>query len=329
MFRLSTKALILFCHQLGVMTEAGVPLRRALATLRRVSRGSLRRVTGAISDDLAAGRTFTEAIDRCGRAFPVLARNLVLVGERTGNLEEVLKGLSEYYELQQRIIRRMLSKMILPLLQYVFAIAVLAAVAWIRQSLLDQPPKGFLGSPLGILAVGWGLLPGGWLAYLLVTRVLGGARPVHEFLLRIPVLRRVMRSFAIGRFSWCMALCMDSAVSVRDALALSLRATGNRAFAARERAISGKVASGGTLSEALAETRLFPLEFIEIVAVGEESGKLSESFRRQADNHFEDAGASATALAMVAAGALWVLVAAFIVYQIFLMFSQYLQALSF
>lgn len=327
MFRLSLKSLILFCHQLGVMTSAGVPLRRALATLQRLGRGRLRRVTRDIADDIGAGHTFAQAIERRGRAFPALARNLVVVGEATGNLDDVLKQLADYYEMQRSILKQMLSKMILPIIQYLAAIGVLAIVAWIRQTFMNQPPAGFFGSPTGILVVGWGVVPGVWVGYLVVTRTLGGARPVHEILLQIPLLRRAMRSFAVGRFAWCMALCVESAVRIVDALRLSLKATGNQAFAARERAIVDRVKGGATVAGSLAETRLFPVEFIEIASVGEESGKLSESFRHQAKLYFEDARASASALATLASGLVWVLIAGFIIYQIFLMAGAYLRAL--
>lgn len=332
MFRLTLKSLSLFFRQMGTMLEAGVPVRRALSTVRRVARGRVRRIADEIAEDLAAGRALAESIERRGAAFPPLARQLVHVGERAGALEPVFLSLADFFELLRSLYRRVLAKMALPLIQFYLAVGIVALVAWIRGSFIAQTEASGAalagGAPLRILAFGWGLPPAIFFAYFFFTRTLGGARIVHEAVLRLPVLNRLARAFAVARFSWCMSLCSDAGMNVLDSLAMSLDATGNAAFAGRKGRAAARISAGGRISEALAETELFRPEYLEIVSVGEESGKLSETFRHQAGQHFEDAKMGANALGMAVAGLVWVAVAGFIVFQIFSMAAGYLQAIQ-
>ena len=330
--RLDLKSLGLFCRQLGTMLDAGVPLRRSLGSLHRLARGGLRKLVTEISSDVAEGASFAESLKHRGRAFPPLTLNLVNVGERTGNLEAVLLSLADYYDMLRGIFKRVMSKMALPLLQYIAAIGVLAIAKWLRQSFLPAESReastGFLDTPLALLLIGWGVLPGAYLAYLFVTRTLGGARTVHEVLLKIPVLHKLMRAFALGRFCWCMSLCVDSGVSIHDSLKLSLSATDNAAFVGRTERITEHLRGGHSLRDSLEAGGLFPVDFLEIVQVAEESGKLTESMRHQADQHFENAKMGANAVGMAASGLVWLCVAAFIIYQIFKFAVVYINALQ-
>lgn len=333
MFRLSLKSLSLFFRQMGSMLEAGVPVRRALDTIRRVGRGRLRKVTVEVAEDIGGGHTLAESLQRRGAAFPPLACNLVRVGEQAGALEPVFISLADFFELLRALYRRVLGKMALPLIQFYLAIGVLALVAWIRSTFLQVGAEGMATlrtgwSPTRILVVGWGLPPFVFFAYYFFTRTLGGARVFHEVVLRLPVLNRLARAFAVARFSWCMAICTEAGMGALDSLDMSLEATGNAVFAGRKGRALARISSGGRMSEALADMGLFSPEYLEIVSVAEEAGKQSESFRHQAGVHFENAKMGANALGMALAGLVWVAVAVFIIIQIFTFAQQYLQAIQ-
>jgi type II secretory pathway component PulF len=187
--------------------------------------------------------------------------------------------------------------------------------------------EGTSGNSGTILLVGYGAPAALVLAYYAVVRPMGATRLVHETLLRVPVIGRVVRSLALARFSLIMHLMYEAGAPLRDALRRALEGTGNAAFAARARAAVGAL-EHGTLTEALQNTGLFPLEDLNIVAVAEESGKLSERLDWLAAHHADQAEAGLRALVIVTARLIYVAVAAVIVFFIVKFFMRYAGALQ-
>ena len=316
--RLSLKRLALFSRQLGNMVGAGIPLRRALGTLRKTARGRVGRTIERIADDVSQGHSFSDAVNARGNDFPPLMQSLIHVGEETGSLDIVLDRLADYYEMQRNLMRRLVGRLILPCLQYLAAVLVVALATMVASMLpTGGNPFGVGLPPYAILALGWGLVPAAWLVYLFFTRYLGGARPIHELALRLPIVGHLMRTFAVGRFSWCMSLCTNSGMGVFDAAGMSLAATANAAFAGRSARVQQDLRGGCTLYEALTHAELFPVEFLEIVDVAEQSGSLTDSLERASRQYFEDAERGAQAMASAVGWLIWVLIAIFIIIMIF------------
>jgi len=318
MFRLSLKEMALIFRQLGNMLSAGIALRRGLDTLGKSARARRRKLLNQIGGDIDSGHRLAEALQRCGTAFPPLAQNLVRVGEETGNLDVVLLRLADYYEKQRKVMNRLIGQLILPFLQYFLAVGVIALTTWFGATMAaGANPFSLDMTPLQILLLGWGLPPAVYVAYKLFTVFFGGGRAIHELALRIPIVGGLMRTFALGRFSWCMSLCTDSGMSAFDGVALSLAATGNAAFHSRASRVQEDLRGGARMTEALDRTQLFSREFIEIVDVAEESGQLTDSLGRVSKQYFEDAERRAHALGSAAGWAVWVIIAIFIIMMIF------------
>ena len=332
MFRLSLKALHLFFYQLGTMLSAGLPVRRALATLEKATSGRLRGICARIGGELEQGESLAGALTSQASAFPRMARNLVAAGERSGALDETCSALAAYFEMMRGIIRKFTGKIALPVLQFLAAVAILALVKWIAQSFIPKSglaaQTGFLDSPAGILLCGWGLLPLAVVLYLVITRVLGGARIMHEILLRAPVLNKLMLHFALGRFFWALSFCMNAGMGAVEALAVSAKASGNAAFEDRAQRALELVREGNSMREALAALNLLSVVDLEMVAVAEESGSSIESFQRLSRHHFEAAEFASGMFARVMAGAIWLVVVIFIIVQIFRFASMYISGLT-
>ena len=131
-----------------------------------------------------------------------------------------------------------------------------------------------------------------------------------------------MRSLALARFSLIMYLMYEAGVLIGEALGKSLEGTNNGAFAARARRATATI-EHGTLTEALEGTGLFPLEYLQIIAVAEESGKLSERLEWLASHYADKSEAALRALVTVIARLIYLAVACVIVYFIFKFFTRY------
>jgi type IV pilus assembly protein PilC len=325
--RLGLKNLAGFSRQLGTMLDAGLPIRRALAVVERSARPPTKGIYRRVGVAIEQGDTLSQALEREGRAFPLLYTRVVHMGEVVGSLDKVFVRLADYYDFVRTVWMRLITRLVYPVFQYWALIGVLTGLAYIRSMIL---PNGD-GSPraaITVLCIGVLIFFAPIIAYFLLTRSLGGSRMAHELLLRMPVVGRVFRTLALARFCWSMELMTDSGVNIYNALQWSMEATANGAFEGRTPAIIQRIKDGLPLSKSLEMSGLFPNDCIEMVAVAEESGSLPDTFKRLARNYFEAADMAVRALVTAFSWLIWIGVASVIIYYIFTMAMTYIGALN-
>jgi type II secretory pathway component PulF len=320
---LSRKELIWMSHTLETMLSAGVPITRVLDVMARQAKTPRgRRGLAAAGARLAQGATLAEALREQG-SFPPFFISLVDAGEQSGSLERTAGELAHYYEFRQRIWSKFLGQIALPVLQYVAAVAVVSFAHYVVAMLADEP------SHLGLwLGIGYGAplaLVGG---YWLLSGLLGGRKLIHELILCLPVVGPAARDMALAQFSLVLFLLYEAAFPIVDALRRALNSTGNAAFAARGDRAALSIEGSGSLTDALRATGLFPEDYLQVTAVAEESGKVSERLNWLAAHHAERAERSMAALVTALAWTIYAAVAAVIITFIFRMFMRYIASLN-
>ena len=323
LFGISKKRLARLLHDLGTMLEAGLTIRRALTVLAKNPRDlRLGRVLRTIGADIEQGFSLTEAVEHQGPYFPPLMKQLLQVAEASGSLGPVCLRLAAYYEMQVQIRRKMLGKLAYPTVQILAAIFIIYMLNFIFGSLAQGPLAGAAPIANGVL-VALQLVVGLIVAYFLLKPFLSQMRIVDDLLLHVPLLGKVMRTLAMARFSWALHLMLEAGAGTMEALTRSMRATNNGAFTGRAPRLLRAIADGAGLRDGLEETGLFPLDYLEIISVAEESGMLSESLDRQATARFEDAERAITALTTAIAYTVRVAVMIVIVAMIFALARAY------
>jgi type IV pilus assembly protein PilC len=146
--------------------------------------------------------------------------------------------------------------------------------------------------------------------------------------MKIPVVGGCMQAFGLARFSWAYSLTQQSGMPIDRSIEASLRATSNGAFIGQSPRICAAINAGEEFSDALAEARLFPDEFLEIVRVAETSGTVPEALERLSPQFEDQARRSLNALVAALSWLVWLLVAAFIVFVIFSIFMWYMDLLN-
>jgi len=325
-FRLSLKRLANFSRRLATSLEAGIPLLRALQVMSRNSRGADRRMYDRLIADLEGGSTFGEALELQGRAFPVMFKRLVTVGESSGGLDIVLKQLADYYDFVRSIWRKMIGQLMYPIFEYLAMAAVLAILAYVFTMIGNNGSAEMAALKVFGFWVGVGCLP--IAAYFLITRALGGARPVHEVLIRIPGIGGIFRTLALSRFCWSMDLMLNAGVPIFNAVTWSLESTANGAYAALAPRVVGDLKEGIPLAETLRGTGLFPDDLIEMVHVGTESGSMPDLFRRMSRLYQEKFDLAMKAVTIMLGWLVWFIVAGVIIYHIFTLYGATITATS-
>ncbi len=318
--RLPLSALIDLCRALRHYLGAGLTLRDVFRN--RAAKGSLavRPVAARISAGLESGDGLEELLKKESAAFPPLFTALATVGEQTGMLPEVFRELEKYFQLQLRLRRQFLTQITWPAISLVSAIFVIAGLIWILGLIggaFDPIGLGTGGGPALLFLIAAFVLLGGVFGLYVGARRVLGAGVLDAWLLRLPAVGPCLEAMAVTRFCLALRLTLETAMPIARCLRLSFRATGNAAFEAASDTAQKSVKAGEELSVALAKTRLFPEQFQQVLAVGEESGRLTDVLEHQGEQYAEESERRLKALATTAGWGVYLIVAGIIIFCIF------------
>lgn len=279
----------LLTRQLATLVGAGVPIMSALQSLSaQVDDPESRRVLVEIQEGVRSGMSLARAVEAHPDTFPELYVSMVRAGEESGTLALSLSRLADHLEEQARTINRVRSALTYPLLMasvaglvVVFLLSfVVPKIVGVFSNLgqaLPLPTRALIAVS-NLFAAGWWVL----VIVLGVLTVLGrrylatdrGKRARDAFLLRLPILGRIAHLSALSRFARTLATMVAGGIPIDRSLRIVAPVVGNAVIAERIEAAAARVVEGTSLSEALRQHAEIPPTLVQMVAVGEESGKL-------------------------------------------------------
>lgn len=312
---ISKKNLAQLCDRIGTALHAGVDMLHVFRS--EASRGPARQRAKMqlVHDRIRQGDTLAEAFRRCDGYFPSLVRDMVDVGEQTGRIEAVFQQLAEHYREELSLRRTFLATVAWPVLQLLMAILAMGFLIWLTGLLgANQGIMGFKGNG-GALKwfVMWGVLFA-VVALFIQAMNRGWLGPLPMAIaMRIPKVGSCLRTMALARLAWTMAMALEAGMDARRVMKLALRSTQNVHFTSLSPAVDAQITAGREFHEALAATRAFPDEFLSSLEMAEISGTQSESMIRLAREYRERANSAFKILAMVAGGLVWLAIIAMFV----------------
>ena len=330
--RVPPGTLAIVSRSLATMLESGIQIRKAIGIAsKKAMHAPTKKVLREISDAIQGGSDISQALREHGNFFPTLFIEMVTMAEETGSLPEVLRHLAEHYEANIRMKKELIGSLIWPVFQLVAAIFVIAILILVLGLIggdddisnivfgLKGPTDAmiWLTGTLGTFAAMFAV-------WLMIQKAAQAKAIVDPMLLMVPVLGRCMRSFAIARFSWSYYLTQQTGMPVNRSLQGSLKATGNGAFVSQTPFITSAVMEGSSLTESLKQSRLFPVEFLEMVSVAEESGTVPEALHRLSPHFEEDARRALKILTSAISVVVWLFVAGFIIFFVFKVMLTYI-----
>ena len=297
---LGTAHQYLFTEQLAHLLTAGMTLDEALGVLeKRLKHPKLNSLSQGLHRALVDGRSLSQALRDYPRIFSPLYVNLVSAGEASGALPDILKRLVTHLADVKGLRDRVQQALIYP------AVLVVAGIGLIITFMTVMVPKltGFFkgsGQPLPpatqilvdanyilmhywwvVLAAGFGL----YSAWKVFTRTPEGRKAWDFFMWRIPVYSRILRFRYYAQFARTLGTLIENGVTLLRALELLEEISGNEYVRHRMLAVRKAVVDGATLSVALGEQGIFPELFVDMMAVGEQTGKLANTMHMVADVH--------------------------------------------
>jgi type II secretory pathway component PulF len=300
--RISSKDVLAITTQLSTALRAGLPLLSGLELLRKQHhKQAVREMLGELVDAVSAGQSLSEAMAKHKRAFSPLYLSMIRVGETGGILEQTSVQLADMLNREEKIKTNMKNASAYPIFVLCLGIAsVIIIITWILPKILST-----LGADLTVLPLPTRILMGissfvqglftsffGWIVLFGIaagfyhmtkwTRTTGRLQ-YDTFKLRIPILGSVLRTIAVGRFARTLGALTMGGVTILEALGVVRDTLGNELLGREIDTVAEKVKRGEPLANPLEDSGYFPPLLVQIVAVGEQTGKLDELLLNAAD----------------------------------------------
>ena len=301
--RVGRQEFLVFNQELATLLKAGMPLVQSLDILRqRVSNLTFKAALDGIYDRVKAGTSLSDAFSEHGSMFPPVYAASLMAGERSGNLDSVIRRYVAYEKVIGTVRKRTISALIYP------AILVAMMVVLIGIIVLKVVPSfsDFYGNfdrplPLStrmIVAVSNFFVGNVWLILAIVVAATVGAtvwvrhpaqRPVfHRFLLTLPWLGETIRKFATAQVARTLATLLGGGIPLVNAIEISGRSMSNRHLARELDDVRLRVQEGQSFAAALRDRASFPDVAVKMVEVGESTGALQEMLNSLADFYDEE-----------------------------------------
>ncbi len=284
-----SSTLPVFTKQCSLLLEANVPLMRTLAILaEQLEDQAFRTLLSEVRESIKEGKSLSEALSAHPRVFSTMYVQMVKAAEAGGMLSEGLSRLADYLERQAHLKGRLINTLMYPaILAGVGLLILVGLVAFVipqitsvfseMQESLPLPTIILLNLSAFLNRYGWelgllglvGVTSGYW--FLSTSR---GRNWGNRQMLRLPILGKILLHAALSRFAQTLGTLLNSGVSLLEGLHIAQKVLGNRFLESRVEQTAKQVREGQSLADPLNRSQTFPSLFVNMVAVGEQTGDL-------------------------------------------------------
>lgn len=300
--KVSDADIAVILRDLAVMAETGVPFVEALdAVIVTAKTPTIQSGLQKLKEEIVGGRGLSAGMRSANGVFPVIVSEMVKVAEEGGRLDKALSSAATYVERSADLRKKVMNAMLYPIVLSVIAFAtlvimvtfVLPRFANIFKTMKTQIPPitqfmlnmgdSIKSHPIPVI--------GGFVTVIILAKLAWATPSIHRaisgFLLKVPVLGELLRRLALSRAFQSIATLISSNVSLMSAMEHGAKVAGNPIIHDALLRARNSIEHGVSMSDALTETRAFPQTLIQMVSVGERTGRLSLLMTSSA-NHMEE-----------------------------------------
>jgi|EndMetStandDraft_3_1072993.scaffolds.fasta_scaffold26287_2 type IV pilus assembly protein PilC len=301
--KVSSREFLVFNQELATLLKAGLPLVQSLDILRRsVPNQTFKAVLDDVHERVRAGTSLSEAFEAHATLFPGVYTASLMAGEKSGNLDQVLRRFIAYVKIIGNVKRKTMSALMYPVILLLLSVVVVmvimikvvpsfadfygdfgAKLPWITQILIVISDAITHNLLLILIVVG-----GGSVAFWRWFKVPGQRQRLHAALMRAPFIGGTVTQFATSQLARTLATLLSGGIPLVTALDVASRAVGNRAMAWHVREVTQQVREGQPLAVAMNQRGVFPDVAVKMVEVGEATGALQDMLNALADFYDED-----------------------------------------
>jgi general secretion pathway protein F len=294
---LSAADLALVTRQLATLVKSGLPLEEALlAVSQQTDKPRVHSIILGVRSKVMEGHTLADGLADFPGSFPEIYRATVAASEQSGHLDAVLERLADYTDNRQQMRSRTLTAMLYPVMLFVVCVAI---VFFLLVSVVPKVVDVFRTSDAQLPLLTQLLITGSdfmreygvWLIIAIAAagylfsrwlRVESNLRRWHSFLLRLPLIGKIVRGSNTARFARTLSTLTSSTVPVLEALRISSEVVTNLPMRAAVADAAVRVREGAPIGRSLGVSKLFPPMMIHLISSGESSGELDTMLERSA-----------------------------------------------
>lgn len=315
--KVKKRDLVIFTRELSTMVSAGVPLPRSLGTLADQAENKyFKEVVSGIDHEIEAGAPLADAMAKYPHVFSEVYINMVRAGEAGGILDEILKRMATQVEKDESIRKKIRAAMAYPMVILSITIIAFFGIMIFILPKITKIIKDLAGPNAQLPVYTRALMSistfmqhnfifiiilfgGGIWGFRHYIHTEKGKYKWHALLLRMPIIGPVVAKIVVARFSRTFASLMGAGVNILEALDVTGKAVGNRVIQKELADIAANVKSGQPLGKQLMEAQFFPPIVGQMMAVGEETGKIDQILVKVADFYEEEVDTVIDSLASI------------------------------
>jgi type IV pilus assembly protein PilC len=301
--RIDPGMLLIFSQELAALLKAGLPLFQSLdVMLERQRDPLLRQSLTTVREKVKSGTALSDAFRQEGELYPPIFAASLVAGERSGNLDSVLRRFSQHLRLNQTLRKKAVSAAVYPAvlltmmagLMVVMLVFVIPNFRSFYEGLgaeLPLPTRMLLAVATtlrgNLLPITAGLLAAG-LGVVYWSRRPGFGLSLDRYLLSLPYFGALMRMYATSQLMRTLSTLLAGGLPLVNALDVAAASIGNRAMAQAVGGATGRIREGASLTIALDSTGMLEALPLEMVKVGEQTGALGDMLNAIADFYDEE-----------------------------------------
>ncbi|HBZ6547923.1 type II secretion system F family protein [Clostridium perfringens] len=296
--KVKLKDIAVFCRQFYVMLDSGLSIGKSLNILiEQCEKPKLREALIGVNGDLKRGETLASSMRKRKDVFPNLLTSMIDAGERSGNLDIILKRMAEYYEKETKIRGKIKSAMIYPIVLGVVAIiAITFILTFVMPTFVQMFEENNVDLPMSTkMVLGTSKMLGKYgiiIFLILVTAIIllgkylkseEGQYKLSSINLKIPVIKKLTQKIIVSRFTRTMGIVSSSGMSLVTSIEIVASVVGNKIAEKELLKVKEKVLKGEGLGDSIMNIKIFPPMLASMVKIGEEAGSLDSILDKTAD----------------------------------------------
>lgn len=301
--KVKVKDIAIFCRQFYTMLDAGVPILICLDILsKQIVNIKLRKTIKSIKEDVEIGESLSEAMKKYPSVFPKFLISLVASGEASGNLDIIMLRLSNYYEKENKIMNKVKSAMIYPIiLSFVALVAVIFILTYVMPTFTELFEGNGTEIPLStklLMSLSNGIKEN-WISIVFLIFIIfislkiyfktdNGEYILSKLKLKIPVIKNLNQMIIVTRFTRTLSTLTASGVSLINSLEIVSSVSGNKIAEKELMTVKDRVMRGDSLYVSMNDSKIFPTMLYSMIKIGEETGKLDDILNKTADFYDEE-----------------------------------------
>jgi len=310
--RVNMKVLTNFTRQLSTLQDAGLPLLRSMQILEQQQKpGKMKKILGAVCEDVEGGSTLSESFAKHPKAFDRLYCKMVAAGEIGGVLDVILQRLADFMEKGQRLKRRIKGAMIYPTCVITIAVAIVTGIMyfvipkfvtifgdfgvklpWLTLFLITTSSwiAGTASKDQAVPGVVW-IMVGPFLfiiIYKLIRKTEFGRAFFDVVFAKMPGVGNLVRKTTIARFTRTLGTLISAGVPILEAVLITRDTCGNWLYERALNNVHDSIRDGESFAVPLRNSKVVDSLVVNMIDVGEETGDMDVMLTKIADNYDEE-----------------------------------------